>query len=116
MRTRAQKRPEILDLDALEPKRPQVKFPGGKFYDLAVFADLGLLDMKMIKMLAKDIEGMVNREEELTGEEVEKLKDALDTIALMLVPDAPVAELQALTDMQKIALLQHFPISARGTS
>lgn len=108
MSTASENKNQILDLDALVPTRPKVKFSGGTLYDLTVPSDLGILEQRRIEKLATEVGAFYGRENELTDDEAKLLKRHLDDLAAMLVRDAPIEAMAALTDIQKIALANHF--------
>lgn len=98
----------LLDLDALVPTRPQVKFPGGKLFELTVLSDLGFVELKQIEKLSEKVADLQTRSGDLSADEVLMVKDALDRLTLLLVREADPAEVNALDDYQKLAIAQNF--------
>lgn len=110
--------PPLLDLEELVPTRPQVKFPGGRLYELTVLSDLGIVELKQIQKLSEKVADLQNREGDLSEDESLMVKDALDRLALLLVRDADPVDVARLDDRQKLALAQNFnrmlPIRSEG--
>jgi hypothetical protein len=100
--------PQILDLDDLVPDRPQVKFPGGKLYDLTVVNDLGIVELKRIQKLSERVASFQGREEDLSEDETLVVKEALDQLAMLLVRGASPEDISALDDYMKLAIARNF--------
>ena len=93
--------PPVLDLDALAPERPVVRYQG-KEYTLKVVDDIAPSDLALLARMAKDLDGLAEAE----GGDPEPLIEALrgQVRFIMVTPiEDDVIDSMTVGQMQRIA-------------
>lgn len=95
---------KILDLGALAPDRPIVKFRDGSQHEMISIEELSLADRAKIQKLS----GAVN------DKNAESLSTAIDEILSVLLPGIGNDDLEKLTELEKTRIMNFFTQLAEG--
>lgn len=106
---------EILELSTIIPERPKANLktpenPEGKSYELAVPEEFGAVALQEYGRLVNEMDDLWERK--LTAPQKVRLEKVLNALAVMLIPDAPLADLERLPAVTKRSLAIRFFVQA----